>query len=201
MTPWRMVLGGMVAAALLPSFPQFARGEPAQEKPLGAKDPSPGEKYIAFLKKYFDDNRARYIAKSDVPPILAKPIESRPGDDELRELIKARYNRVLAATAQAYVSAVDSRGNYDQSEEERTLKWSRVLLMAGLEAHGGSEHQAFLTGMLELCAKMTKRLEQERTRSRNPAVITTYRLPEWEEFTLDVRIALARAKKSGKGSN
>ena len=128
------------------------------------------------------------LKEVEVPAILkAKPLQEDPKDDELRKLLKSRYNEAVTETTVVYVQYVRINGRLDSF-----IDATQRLLKAGLELHENlTEQVTLLTQYMELI-KDTEKVAKQRNDSgqSNPS-----ELPKARYYRLDAEIQLLRAKR------
>ena len=126
------------------------------------------------------------------PPALltAKPLQIDPKDDELRKLLKARYNEALAEAKANYEFEklpVDRLVNFD----DLYGRWQR-LVQAGLElCDKPAEKVALLTQYVDL----TKDLEDAEQKRFDAGRVPEYALHRARYQRLDAEVQLLRAKR------
>jgi hypothetical protein len=129
---------------------------------------------------------------AEKPPALltAKPLKVDPKDDELRKLLKARYNEALAEAKGYYEFEklpVDRLINFD----DLYGRWQR-LVQAGLElCDKPAEKVALLTQYVEL----TKDLEKAEHKRADAGRVPEYALHRARYQRLDAEVQLLRAKR------
>ena len=126
-----------------------------------------------------------------VPTLLtAKPLKVDPKDDELRKLLKARYNEALAEAKGYYEFEklpVDRIINFD----DLYGRWQR-LVQAGLElCDKPAEKVTLLTQYVEL----TKDLEKAEQKRFDAGRVPEYALHRARYQRLDAEVQLLRAKR------
>jgi hypothetical protein len=122
-----------------------------------------------------------------LPSILkAKPLPAAAGDDELRNLLKARYNEALAEVQGRYEGLAVTPAPLASVFEP-----AQRLRAAGLEVSDRPADQiALLTQVLDLARLLERRAEAE-FKSGQGAPIDLHRA---RYFRLDTEIQLLRAK-------
>ncbi len=129
--------------------------------------------------------------KPDVkfPALLsAEPLRANPGDDEMRKLLKERYNAALGEARHSYeLQGVLCGGD---NQDYRYGSWKRVL-QAGLEAcDGPAEKVALLRDYLQL-AKEAEQKEEERYMVGRCTIGHVHRA-RYERLDAELRLLLAK---------
>jgi hypothetical protein len=122
-----------------------------------------------------------------LPALLtAKPLKEDPKDDELRKLLKARYNAAVDEVATLYKMYLAGRGNIDGF-----IDAGQRLVKAGLELHDKpADKIALLTQFVELAREAEKIAEARMGFSGTAAEFYRVRYQR-----LDAEIQLLRAKR------
>jgi hypothetical protein len=128
-------------------------------------------------------------AKTKVPALLTgQPLKEEPKDDELRKLLKARYNEALADKETLSEVSKAGRADYDLVVEAR-----QRLLQAGLElCDKPTDKVALLTQFVEQTKAAEEFIEARKQAGRNTGSPTIHRL---RYQRLDAEIQLLRAKR------
>jgi hypothetical protein len=128
----------------------------------------------------------------ELPAIFkGKPIPPAAGDDELRKLLKERYNAAVAELGGRYQMFLAGRGTFDS-----LFDGARRVVHAGLELHDKPADQiALLTGYVELARKIEK-INQARDEAGR---IMRQELDYARYMRADAEIQLLRAKKAAAG--
>jgi len=127
------------------------------------------------------------------PPALltAKPLKADPKDDELRKLLKARYNAALAEAKGIYEFENRPGAEVFVDFDRVFGQWQR-LVQAGLEVcDTPAEKVALLTQYVEL----TKDLEKVEQKRFDVGRVPEYDLHRVRYQRLDAEIQLLRAKR------
>ncbi len=126
-----------------------------------------------------------------LPALLAaKPLKEDPKDDELRKLLKARYNEALGEAKDFYESEKLPPARLINLND-RYGRWQR-LVQAGLElCDKPAEKVALLTQYVEL----TKELEKKEQARFDAGREAAYELRRARYERLDAEIQLLRAKR------
>jgi hypothetical protein len=115
----------------------------------------------------------------------AKQMKEAAGDNELRKLLKARYNEKLAETMH-----VIERQRAGVIVGYEVADVARELMRAGLDAHERPEDKVgFLKQILELTEDLKTILEK-----REPAALPPHHLPRIRAIVLEVRIEMLKLK-------
>ncbi len=131
-------------------------------------------------------------AQTKLPKLLAaKPLETGAESDDLRQLIRARYNAVLEEVRGRYQQVRDGSGNLGQ-----LLEAYRRLLAAGVAAaDSGKNRLLFLEEFVEL-TRDAERLAASLTRA---GVQRATEAAQARYLRLDAQIQLIRARKQLTG--
>jgi hypothetical protein len=128
------------------------------------------------------------LKEVELPALLkAKPLQEDPKDDELRKLLKARYNEAVAETSIVYVQYVRINGRLDSFIEA-----TQRLLKAGLELHENPTEQVKL---LNQYMELTKDAEKAAKLRNDSGQAHPSELPRARYYRLDAEIQLLRAKR------
>jgi hypothetical protein len=123
-----------------------------------------------------------------VPALLtSKPIKEDPKDDELRKLLKARYNLAFDAMQRGYQS-----WRLGLSGIEVVSDLGQQLVKSGMELHDKpAERAAFLAQFVELMGEAEKIAREE----ANAGMMSPFGLYQVRYLRLDAEIHLLRAKR------
>jgi hypothetical protein len=130
--------------------------------------------------------------------LAAKPLQEDPKDDELRKLLKARYNAVLAEARDEYAfeEFVKRRGPSQLDDPDGRYAWLKRFVEAGLDlCDTPAEKVAILANYLEV-AKELERLEKVRYEAGR-SVVGSLERTRYER--LDAEIQLLRARREANG--
>jgi hypothetical protein len=135
-----------------------------------------------------------------LPAILsAKPVAEDPKDDELRKLLKARYNEAVGELKDYYeANDLANRAGITRRDGPDDLygRWQR-LVQAGLElCDKPAEKVALLTQYLEV-TKEAEKIEQARYDAGRIRIGDLHRA-RYER--LDAQVQLLRAKREAEGT-
>jgi hypothetical protein len=126
-----------------------------------------------------------------VPALLAaKPLKADPKDDELRKLLKARYNDVLAE-AQAYWKTDKAPGTSIINLDDPYGRYQR-LVQAGLAVR---ETPAERVALLAQYVELTRQLEKETKKRVDEGRWEAPALHRARYERLDAEVQLVRAKR------
>jgi hypothetical protein len=122
--------------------------------------------------------------------LTAEPLKEDPRDDELRKLLKARYNEVVGEVKGLYQLYMAGRGSIDIFAEA-----GQRLVQAGLELYDKpAEKVTLLTQYLEL-TKEVEKLAQAR-HDAGQVFVTEIHRARYQR--LDAEIQLLRAKREAE---
>jgi hypothetical protein len=124
-----------------------------------------------------------------LPALLtAKPIKEEPKDDELRKLLKGRYNEAVAEMQGRYKEFLVGRGTFDAMFEV-----AQRIVTSGLElSDKPAERVTLLTQYVELAIEVEKITQARYDASRIPD--TDVHRAHYER--LNAEIQLLRAKRA-----
>jgi hypothetical protein len=123
------------------------------------------------------------------PALLsAEPLRENPDDDEMRKLLKERYNAALGEARHSY--ALEGVLCGGDNQDYRYGSWKRVL-QAGLEAYDGpAEKVALLRDYLQL-TKEAEQLEELRYKVGRCKIDHVHRA-RYERLDAELRLLLAK---------
>jgi hypothetical protein len=182
------IVVGILACAIFASLAQGAfQGN--EKTAVRGGEGSGTEELQKFFEKAWPAGRARQLAKADLPMVLRRPLRETPTDSDLRKLLNARYNAMLALTANDYVGLTGDRIH-------DILPHSRLFMIAGLEAAETPRAKIeFLNQMMEFCARLAMKSENL---EGNMEGSKPYSRAELRPFALEVNIELLKAQKAAK---
>ena len=134
-------------------------------------------------------------AEDKLPAILsAEPLKEDPKDDELRKLLKARYNEAIAEMKARFQEFEAGKGALDTM-----LGASRRVLESGLElSDNPRERVKLLEQFLEMAKEVEKIKKAQIESGRNPIA----ELHEARHLRIDTEIRLLRARRqAAKGKD
>jgi hypothetical protein len=129
--------------------------------------------------------------ETKLPALLtAKPLKEDPKDDELRKLLKARYNEAVGEVKGLYAMYTAGRGTLDSFVEA-----GQRLVHAGLELYDKpADKVALLTQFVEL----TKEAEKIAQARLDAAIVPITELRRARYQRLDAEIRLLRARREAE---